>query len=266
MDASGSDASTTDGATGDASMTDGATRDASPSDGGDLDGAAPSDAGRSDGSSPGDAGRVDGGAPTDGGRPIDGGRPDARVGTTCSVSVSPPIGTLATDFEFSVASNGTGCMARLDGTTTVGTPCVAMMTFAGSTFGVGVHTVELLVAAGPSGAAMCSATFEVTGSPPTDAGRPDAGRIDAGPTTTCAIVVTPPTGTTSTTFTADWMSNGTGCTLSVDGLSLGSFACTDMFSGPGSAIGPGTHVATLDVAAGPSGPRSCSDIFEVTGP
>ena len=65
------------------------------------------------------------------------------------------------------------------------------------------------------------------------------------------------------TITASFSSNGSGCTLRVDGFSLGTVPCSGTYSGMGSAAGIGTHTATLAVAAGPSGGRTCSDTFVV---
>ncbi|MCB9597621.1 MAG: hypothetical protein H6719_33190 [Sandaracinaceae bacterium] len=269
----GEDAGTLDGSTVDAGSSDAAASDAGPVDGGASDAGAfdagpsdagpsdagPSDAGSSDAGSM-DAGSTDAGA-TDAGSTdaggMDAGAMDAATPTTCSLVVMPTRGALSDTFDFTATSNGSTCSAVIDGGAPLSIPCIGMMSFSGSTFGVGMHTVEILVGAGPGGPTMCSASFEVTGGS-------DAGVVDAGPTTTCTISVAPPTGTEATSFTATWSSSGSACALSVDGFALGTVSCVGTYSGPGSALGVGRHTATLDVTAGPSGPTSCSSGFTVT--
>ena len=106
---------------------------------------------------------IDGGGIGDGGV-SDGGAiaVDASGATTCAINVTPTSGTTAAAFDFSGASNGTMCTVRLDGAAPLVAPCITMLTFAGSTFSVGAHTVELFVGAGPSGPTSCGAMFTVT--------------------------------------------------------------------------------------------------------
>jgi hypothetical protein len=219
-------ASATDAGTDAASATDGGT------DGG-MDAASASDAGRDAASTV-----------------------DANL-TTCAVSVSPPRGTSSDSFDFSVVTNGSTCSASLDGAAPVSVPCTGSTQLDG--FSVGSHSVRFDVASGPSGPTSCSASFDVVA--------PDAGMFDGGPDagiTTCTIDVAPPTGSTSATFVATFSSNGSGCSLDLDGFSIGATSCVSTYSGAGSLIGAGTHTATLTVAGGPSGGTTCSDTFTVT--
>ena len=233
-----------------------------------------------DGGSSFDAGSsFDGAAPSDGAMALDGGvtpldasgadagraeagLADGGARTTCSITSSPSVGSEGEDFTFVALSNGSMCEAQIDGGATLSVPCSAMMMFGGALFGVGMHTIELRVLAGPSGPASCTTRFTVT-APAADGGV-DGGAGDAGSaTTSCAIAVTPERGSASATFTADFSSNGSDCELSVDTFSLGTVPCVGTYSGPGSAVGVGTHTATLRVILGPSGSRSCSATFVV---
>lgn len=181
---------------------------------------------------------------------------DANV-TTCSILVSPPRGTSSGSFTFTVLTNGSACSASLDGSAPLSVPCTGSTSLNG--FSIGTHTVRFDVGSGPSGAATCSASFDVVG--------PDAGTADGGPdasVTTCTIHVAPSSGSASTTFTATFASNGAGCALAVDGLTIASTPCDSAYSGAGTLLGTGSHTATLTVTSGPGGGTSCSDTFTVT--
>ncbi len=203
-----------------------------------------------DGGGIGDGGVGDGGVVVVGDGGVSDGGGMGVDATTCAVNVTPTSGTTAAAFDFSGASNGTMCTVRIDGGAPLVVPCFAMLTLAGSTFGVGAHTVELFVGAGPSGPTSCMTTFTVS--------------AVVGPVTTCAITVTPSSGGAATLFVADFDSNGTSCTASVDGVGLGTVDCLGMSSGTGSLFGVGVHTTTLSVVAGPGGPTSCSAMFAVT--
>lgn len=195
-------------------------------------------------------GAIDAGPVTDdAGRMTDAGPIfDAAGATTCALGVTPLSGAETTDFVFTGASNGSMCSVSVDGGATLVVPCSGMLTYPGSFFGPGTHVVELIVAAGPSGGTRCMTSFTVAGSG----------------ATTCNVIVTPSAGPISTTFVANFDSNGTACTGSVDTLSIGAVSCVGTFSGMGSLIGVGTHTATLNVTAGPGGPTACGTMFTVT--
>jgi hypothetical protein len=226
-----------------------------PVDGGEaLDGATAGDAAASDdaGALMAEDGGADAGATIDAGAALDAGPADAGVAidagpTTCGLSVAPPTGTEADDFTFTPTTNGSGCSGTVGGLT-IPVDCASPLTLSGSTFGVGVHTVVLSVAEGPGGPTSCTAMFEV----------------EAAGATTCFISVTPMSGPASTTFTADFESNGSGCSLSFDGLGLGMVDCTGSYSSSADLIGVGMHTVTLRVADGPDGPRDCEATFTVT--
>ncbi|MFO0684407.1 MAG: hypothetical protein U0234_20305 [Sandaracinus sp.] len=258
-DTGGSDAGTTPGDGG-------ANDDASPSDdGGASDTGTPDDASAaSDASGIGNdaSTSADAAAGQDAGDRIDaGGATDAGSGhdaatTTCELTVTPTTGPSSTSFEFRASTNGTVCQAALDGGPPFAVPCAGMVSSGG--FSLGTHEVTLVVSGGPSGATSCSVTFTVV-----DTG-PDAGTANDAGLTSCSIEVLPTSGSTSTTFTATFATNGTGCTLSVDGFGLGSVPCVGSYAGSGALLGPGMHVAALDSATGPSGPAHCTSTFVVT--
>lgn len=222
--------------------------------GGGEDGGVTDDAGASTGDAGGamDAGgATDAGATADAGSSTDAGSGTDAPVTTCSLGVTPGSSPLSGTFTFTGASNGSSCSVRLDGgPTLLVVPCNASMDVTAGTFGVGPHMMDLLVGAGPGGPTSCSTTFTVTADPPS--------------TTTCSISVTPESGPTSASFTATWASDGTGCTLSVNGLSIGTVACTSSMSAAGTVFGTGTHTVQLSVSGGPGGPTSCSDTVTIT--
>lgn len=213
--------------------------------GGVSDGAIGGEGGVSDGAIGGEGGVGDGSIGGEGG--VGDGGP---LGTTCSIEVTPTEGELDDDFTFDAASNGTGCTAVLDGSVRLTVPCTATMSLAGSAIGAGDHVIELEVSDGPGGPVTCSASFTVT---------------DPGPSTTsCTMDITPTSGSTATTFTATYASDGSDCSLSVGIFPIGTVPCTGSYMGMGSLLGPGTYTGTLTVGDGPGGPTSCSDTFTVT--
>jgi hypothetical protein len=82
--------------------------------------------------------------------------------TTCSIEVTPETGAVSSTFSLAWASSGSSCSLRLDGGPPLVVPCTTTTTTSGSTFGVGAHTIELVVSAGPGGATVCSDTLSVT--------------------------------------------------------------------------------------------------------
>ena len=204
----------------------------------------------------GDGGSFDAGPRTDAGPAIDAAGLDLGMGvdlgppvgtTTCSIGVAPLVAPVTSDFVFTGASNGSACSASVDDGAPLAMPCNGMMGYPGELFGVGSHMVQFAVGAGPSGPTRCLALFTVSGSG----------------STTCNVTVTPTVGTTTTTFVADFTSDGSACSGDVDGLSIGTVDCLGSFNGMGSLIGVGEHLATLSVSAGPGGPTSCSAPFTV---
>ncbi len=250
-----------------ATLTDGGTQD----DAGARDDAAFGDdaggigvdaSGTTDAAASDDAGGIgsDAGAGMDGGGAPDTGiASDAGAGrdaamTTCDLTVSPTMGPASTSFEFRASTNGTSCRASLDGGPPLVVPCAGMLSMGG--FALGMHEVTLEVSGGPSGTTTCSASFTVV--------ELDAGTAGDAGATSCSIEVLPASGSVSTTFTATFASNGSACTLSVDGFGLGSVPCVGSYAGSGMLVGPGTHVVALDSASGPSGPAHCTSTFVVT--
>lgn len=265
-DAAPSDAATSDAeattadAASDAGRVDDATpppMDGAPIDAASTDDAAPSDGGPlDDASGVGDdaATSIDAATSADAASSHDAATPTDTAATTCDVTVSPPLGSSSTRFDFAATTNGTACHASLDGGPLLVVPCTGTLSTGG--FAIGAHHVTLFVSGGPSGDASCSTDFVVE-----DA---DAGLVGDAGATSCAIEVLPTSGGSSTTFTASFESNGARCTLSVDGFVLGAVPCVGSYAGSGSLLGPGTHVAALDVASGPNGATRCTSSFVVT--
>lgn len=152
---------------------------------------------------------------------------------TCAASMSPTTGTTATTFTATWSSNGTACSWKLDGVDQGAVGCSG--TYA-STLPAGNHRVTL-VATGPGGTVSC-----------------DSNTVTVSvPLPTCSASISPGSGTTSSTFTANWSSDGTSCSWKFDGVHQGSVACSGSFA---SELAAGSHYVTL-VATGPGGTRSC---------
>ncbi len=240
-----------DGGSADGSLADaGTTGDA------DLD-AARDDASTSD-AGPSDAGSSDGGL-TDAFASPDAALRDAALvdsaTTSCAIGVAPSMVVETDAFELTIDSNGAGCTLRLDASTPLSVPCSITASVAGTLLGAGTHTLELSVGSGPSGPTTCATSVVVVPAP-------DAGPRDAGPgVTTCSVSSRPPSGTTADTFTLTGASNGSSCTASVDGSAALSVPCNATFD---VSFPAGTHTVTLSVAAGPSGPTTCSASVVVT--
>ncbi|MFO0709876.1 MAG: hypothetical protein U0353_08560 [Sandaracinus sp.] len=184
--------------------------------------------------------------------PVDAG---PRV-TTCSLAISPPGATSDDELTLDAASNGSACEIAVDGGARLSVPC----TFSyASRLPAGDHVVVLYVGSGPTGPTSCMASATI-------AEAPDAGPRDAGPagTATCAIDISPPTGTVASTFALTWAASGTTCSLRFDGTAPLSVPCTATTTASGSTLGPGTHTLELLVSAGPGGPTSCEDTVTVT--
>jgi hypothetical protein len=165
---------------------------------------------------------------------------------TCAASLSPASGTTATSFSSTWSSDATSCRWKLDGVDQGAVACTGST--GGLKFAAGSHRISL-VATGPGGTRTCdSAAVSVM-----------------APLPTCTISLGPSSGTTETSFSTTWSSNGTSCRWKKDGVDQGAVACAGSASG---ALFPttGSHRLSL-VATSPGGTKTCdSATVSVTAP
>jgi hypothetical protein len=84
---------------------------------------------------------------------------------TCTVEVTPEMGTNATTFTGTLTSLGggsaTACEYAIDGATPVAFPCTVGTSSSASGFGAGTHAIVVTVT-GPGGTGMCTDSWTVT--------------------------------------------------------------------------------------------------------
>jgi hypothetical protein len=188
------------------------------------------------------------------------------VGTTstpvCSIAVSPTTGGYTTasggiNTAFTAtwsSANATTCSWSLNGVSQGPVACNGSAPFTGSQLGgKGTYSIVLTIA-GPGGNGACSTSVSLVDAP------------------TCTLNVTPTSGLTTTTFSANWSSSSdaTSAAFYVDATPIGSGSCASGFctgatTVPGSLVGPGAHTVYLR-PTGPGGTGVCSVSIYVGSP
>jgi CubicO group peptidase (beta-lactamase class C family) len=90
--------------------------------------------------------------------------------------------------------------------------------------------------------------------------------VDAVKTTLCDVAVSPPAGTAATRFMLDATSNGTTCTLKIDGVAVPASCINTPRALEGKQLPIGKHHVDFAALGGPSGPVACSAAFDLLAP
>ncbi len=153
---------------------------------------------------------------------------DAFGTPSCSVEISPGTGTAETPFVVSWSSDAETCTLFVDGVDHGSVGCNDSLTkkFTAD----GDHSAMLQVQ-GSAGAKSCDSNVVKVGTTP------------GATLPTCNVASSPTSGTTSTQFELFFESNADSCVYSVDGVDMGSVACTKILSG--STYTEGSHKVTM---------------------
>ncbi len=169
---------------------------------------------------------------------------------TCSVTVTPQMGTLADTYTATLtSSNAATCGYQVDANPPVAVPCNGSIMGSGQQFGgVGKH-MATVTANGPGGGTTCTASWSITAQ-------------NAPPT--CTITVTPKNGTVNDTYTATLTSmNATNCTQAIDNLQPMPIPCSGTIMGNAQTFGGvGNHTVVIGLT-GPGGNGSCSTSWTI---